>query len=348
MKIGVILPSLRNKAPIQVAKDIVDRLIYEGCEVEVFYFKDVVKEEEVVFNCPVKKISLFKKIDYGNYDIIHSHMLKPDCYVWLHRKRIKALCVSTLHNEIDKVLKDYYGVIVSKILTPLWVMFLKAQDQVVCLSKCAKTHLETEYKLKKATFIYNGRSLSSGVLRSHDVDILRSKREKFTVLGVIANISKIKGIEQIINSLDSLENYCLVIIGDGPDLESLKDLVQNKNLGDRCSFFGHKNSAHLFLKYIDIYMMTSYSEGFPLVLIEAAQYKKPIVCSNLPIFKEFFGVSEVSFFELDNGDSLIDAVKVANDRKGILSRNVYDVYLKKYTKNIMGENYYREFRSLLE
>jgi len=143
-----------------------------------------------------------------------------------------------------------------------------------------------------------------------------------------------------------LDDFCLVIIGDGPDLERLKNLVRGKGLDERCVFFGYKKNAYLFLEYIDIYMMTSYSEGFPLVMIEAAQYKKPIVCSNLPIFNEFFNENQVSFFELDNKHSLINAVKIAVNKKNILSKNIYDVYLEKYTKNIMGFNYYTEFKNL--
>jgi len=345
MNIAVILPSLKNTAPIQVAKDIVEKLIIEGCRVEVFYLKDII---ELSFNCPINKISLFEKFDFENYDVIHSHMIKPDFYIWYHKKNINSLCVSTLHNEIDKVLKDYYGILISKIFTPLWVMFLKAQDQVVCLSKVAKKYLEKKHNITSSTYIYNGRTVCDGLISSDDIDILKFKKEKYVILGVIANISKIKGIEQIINSLDKLDNYCLVIIGDGPDMERLKNLVRGKGLNERCMFFGYKKNAYLFLEYIDIYMMTSYSEGFPLVVIEAAQYKKPIVCSNLPIFNEFFNETQVSFFELDNKHSLISAVKFANDKKNILSKNIYDVYLEKYTKNIMGYNYYIKFKNLIK
>lgn len=345
MNIAVILPSLKNTAPIKVAKDIVEKLIIEGCRVEVFYLKEVV---EVSFDCPINKISLFEKFDFENYDVIHSHMIKPDFYIWYHKKNINGLCVSTLHNEIDKVLKDYYGILISKIFTPLWVMFLKAQDQVVCLSKVAKNHLEKKHNITRSTYIYNGRTVCDGLISSDDIDILKYKKEKYFILGVIANISKIKGIEQIINSLDNLNNYCLVIIGDGPDLEHLKHLVRKKGLDERCLFFGYKKNAYLFLEYIDIYMMTSYSEGFPLVVLEAAQYKKPIVCSNLPIFNEFFNETQVSFFELDNKHSLINAVKFAIDKKNILSKNIYDVYLEKYTKNIMGYNYYIKFKNLIK
>ena len=344
MNIAVILPSLKNTAPIQVAKDIVEKLIIEGCRVEVFYLKDII---ELSFDCPTNKISLFEKFDFEKFDVIHSHMIKPDFYIWYHKKKIKSLCVSTLHNEIDKVLKDYYGILISKIFTPLWVMFLKAQDQVVCLSNVAKYHLEKKHNITKSTYIYNGRTACDGLISSDDIDILNFKKEKYDILGVIANISKIKGIDQIINSLDKLDNYCLVIIGDGPDLERLKNLVREKELDERCVFFGYKKNAYKFLEHIDIYMMTSYSEGFPLVVIEAAQYKKPIVCSDLPIFNEFFNETQVSFFELDNKHSLINAVKIAVNKKNVLSKNIYDVYLEKYTKDIMGFNYYIKFKNLI-
>ena len=44
----------------------------------------------------------------------------------------------------------------------------------------------------------------------------------------------------------------LVIIGDGPDMERLKNLVRGKGLNERCMFFGYKKNAYLFLEYIFI------------------------------------------------------------------------------------------------
>ena len=345
MKIAVILPSLLDTAPIKVAKDIVETLISQGCKVDVFYLREPV---ELIFNCSVRRIGIFEKIEFEKYDFIHSHMLRPDFYIWIHRKSIQCVCVSTLHNEIGKVLEDYYGFIRSKIFTPLWVMFLRSHDKVVCLSKVAQNQLERKYRIKRVTYIYNGRTVPQSFISKIDKKILKAKAEQFILLGVIANISRIKGISQIIEVLDDLEEYCLVIIGSGPELEHLKLLAREKGLEDRCVFFGYKKNAFVFLEYIDVYMMTSYSEGFPLVLIEAAQYSKPTVCSNLPIFKEFFNKNQVSFFDLDNKASLIEAIKDAVDRKNILAENIYSAYVKKYTKDIMGENYYKLFKKLME
>jgi glycosyltransferase involved in cell wall biosynthesis len=345
MNIAVIVPSLKNKAPIQVAKDIVKQLLTKGCSVDVFYFEDVV---EVDFNCYSRRINLWNKINFKKYDVIHSHMLRPDFYIWLHRNKIEGVCVSTLHNEIDKILKNDYNYLIAEFFTKLWVSFLKSHNEVICLSKVAQKQLSIVYNFKNLDYIYNGRSVSDGVLGKTDIGILLDKKKEYILLGVIANISEIKGINQIIDSLVKLEDYCLVVIGDGPEREKLEDKVLQLNLGKRCVFFGHRENAHQFLYYIDIYMMTSFSEGFPLVLIEAAQYKKPTVCSHIPIFKEFFSKDEVVYFELNNVESLVCAIKEAYKRKDVLSRNIGIKYLKSYTLEIMGNNYFKKFKSLLK
>jgi len=344
MNLAVILPSLKNKAPIQVAKDIIDQLMKKGCKVDVYYFEDIV---ELEFNCPIKKIGLFEEFDYQKYDVIHTHMIRPDFYVWWHRKKITAICVSTLHNEIEKVFKDYYNLIVSKMFTKLWITFLKSQDEVICLSRYAKEQLLSNYDLKKVNYIYNGKSDEDAVMIKTDIDLLLIKKQKYILLGVIANISKIKGIEQIIDSLVELKNYCLIIIGEGPERERLETKAAKLNLKTRCVFLGYRKNAHLFLKHIDIYMMTSFSEGFPLVLIEAAQYKKSTVCSNLPIFKEFFSSEEVVFFELNNIESLVTAIKSAYSKRENLSRNIYSKYIESYSADIMGNNYLKRFEHLV-
>lgn len=345
MNIAIILPSLKNKAPIQIAKDIAHQLLIKGCTVDVYYFDNI---KEVEFNCNTQRIELMEEIDFAKYDVVHSHMLRSDFYVWLHRKKISAICVSTLHNEIDKVLKNDYNLLISKIFTKLWVLFLKSHDEVICLSKFAQNQLSAKFNFKKVNYIYNGRYVKEEMLALSDRSILIEKKKKYKLLGVIANVSRIKGIGQIIESLRYLEDYCLIVVGDGPERKALEDDIERLKIKDRCVFFGHRENAHFFLKYIDIYMMTSYSEGFPLVLLEAAQYKKPTVCSNIPLFREIFPEGEVVFFDLDDRSSLISAIKRADLKKEDLSEMINNRYKKSYSLNIMGTNYFERFKDLVK
>ena len=345
MKVAIVLPSLDDKAPINVAKEISDYLLSKNCYVVVFYFKSVV---ELDFNCPTKKIGLFERFNFNEFDIIHSHMIRADFYIWFQRNKIRTICVSTLHNEINKVLMDYYGLIISKIFTPLWIKFLKKQDLVICLSKHANFELNRKYNLTNSDFIYNGLTVSNGVIDSKIIKDFKRFSKNYTTLGVIANISKIKGIDQILEALVYLNEYNLIVVGSGPHLDRLKFKSKKLGISDRCLFLGYKKNAHNYLNYIDIYMLTSFSEGFPLSLLEAAQYKKAVVCSNLPIFKEFFDSSQVVFFELNDKESLINSVKFAKSNISSLSKNISKHYMKNYTSEVMGRNYFEKFNSLLQ
>ena len=87
MRVAFILPSLANKGPIIVARDIVNELSKkDDIECKVFYFDDIT---ELTFACPVKKISFISKINFEEFDIIHSHMLRPDLYAAFKLKRSK-------------------------------------------------------------------------------------------------------------------------------------------------------------------------------------------------------------------------------------------------------------------
>ena len=66
--------------------------------------------------------------------------------------------------------------------------------------------------------------------------------------------------------------------------------------------------------------MPSYSEGFPLAMLEAASMQKAIVCSDIPVFREIFSEQEIVTFELDNTNSLRDALITARREKEKLAK----------------------------
>jgi glycosyltransferase involved in cell wall biosynthesis len=340
MKIAYILPKLANQGPIIVAKDIIDNIKDRIELIDVYYFDDVV---EIDFECNIYKISFFDKIDFEKYDIVHSHMLRPDLYVWYHRKKshIKTLFVSTLHQNIYENLKGNYNSIVAVLFEIAWLFILKKQDIVVALTNEMKEFYLKKTKLNLST-IYNGRSINlngyNQSIKPEETFFLDVKK-KYKVIGAHCLLTKRKGISQVVKSLQYLKDYCLVIIGDGKEMEALIKLSADLNLIDRCFFLGYKTNAVEYLKYFDIYVMASYSEGFPLGLLEAGLNKLPVVCSNIPIFRELFSVKEVCFFELDNTDSLSEAIKLCYKDKEGFSSSIFHLIDEKYSVNRMSDNY---------
>lgn len=338
MKIAFILPSLSNKGPIIVAKDIIDNISKEN-EIDVYYFDDI---SEISINCNLIRISIFDKIDFGKYEVVHSHMLRPDFYVWFHKKNHKkTLFISTLHQNIYDNLKGNYNFLIAFIFEKIWLYFLTKQDIVVTLTNVMKNFYLKKSNLNMKT-IYNGRNIDFSLINQNsqsDNIFFERIKKNYKVIGVHCLLTKRKGVHQVIKTLNNLEDYALVIIGNGKEMVELKKLSEELNVNDRCFFLGYRSDAISLIKFFDVYVMSSYSEGFPLGLLEAGLCKLPIVCSDIPIFKELFDDSTVSFFELDNTISLTNSIRKCYENREDYKFKIFEVINEKYSLECMASNY---------
>lgn len=64
-------------------------------------------------------------------------------------------------------------------------------------------------------------------------------------------------------------NWQLVIVGDGPDLNTYKKIAKSLH---HITFVGHSNNVQEYYKKSKVFMMTSIWEGLPMTLIEAMHY----------------------------------------------------------------------------
>lgn len=345
MKIAYFLPSLDSKGPIIVVKMLTELLVQKGHIVTVYYFDDIVK---VHFNCEIKKISFNDKIDFDYYDILHSHCLRPDIYLVKWKKYIhKAKIVSTLHQDTFQSFKYEYNRITSFFFTLFWCLIQSKFDNVVCISK----QIEKKYCriiLTKVLTIYNGCSIEEGNT-NNDISLALSKiKEKYHVIGTYAYVTKRKGLEQVINSLLFLPDYAFVIIGDGPEILNLKKIAKKNSVEERVFFFSFQEKPYLYLKYFDLYIMPSYSEGFGLSMVEAALCKRPIVCSNLDSFHEIFPNREAIFFQPKNINDLQMKIKECYNMKELYSLKAYMRVVNAFTDKVMASNYEKLYNSILK
>ena len=84
--------------------------------------------------------------------------------------------------------------------------------------------------------------------------------------------------------------------------------------------------------------MPSRSEGFPLALLEAMMFYKPIVCSDISIFREIFTQGEAALFKLEDINSLISAIKLAMGNT-TMGEQMYHHYYMYFTPEKMCGRY---------
>lgn len=349
MKVAILLPSLNNKGPIIVARNLVNEMVTRNdVECEVFYFDPI---EKLKFNCPCTRITSLKDVDFDRFDILHTHLLRPDVKAGLRRRRLKHVkLVSTVHSYMKEDLTNSYGALVAGLARKLWCFILNRYDRVVCLSQDMVGYYSGAIRPELLTYIYNGRYIDHnlGMEVPHaDTAALTALRQQYAIIGGIGNITKIKGFEQLVHLLAINPRYGLVIIGDGVEKQPLEELAVSLGVEDRCLFLGYRANATAYYQHFDLYAMSSYSEGMPLVLMEAASNGLPTVCSDIPIFKELFDVSEVVFFELYNIEDLSRAMDEAIEKRETLSGNIRRKFINSYTAAIMCNNYLALYQQLL-
>lgn len=349
MKIAYILPALTPTGPINVAADLVQVMTAHGIECVVYYFDDTSNKR--VFQCLTQKISFRNYPDLSNFDILHSHGLRPDLFVLFYKLRFgKVKTVTTIHNFVFQDLISELGPIKGLLGGLLWLIAWSLHNKYVVLSETAKTYYTKYLRKSKIEVAYNTRIINKDVcISAEDSIFFKELRRKYEVVcASICRVTNRKGLDCIISAMSQLNlPVCYVIIGDGPELKNLKEQALSMGVRDRVFFLGNKANGYAFLPYIDIFCIPSHSEGFPLAMLEAAFYEKAVVSSDIPVFREIFSEQEIVICEENNVESYVQGIIKAIEQKEALSRNIKLRFDKDYSPTTFYNNYKAIYDSLV-
>jgi glycosyltransferase involved in cell wall biosynthesis len=347
MRIAFILPSLACTGPIIVARNLIQQLKKRAELIDVYYFHD---KKELEFDCDTYRIDPRTEIPFDCYDIIHAHMLMPNRYLWLHRRKINAKIITTLHQFISYSLRTDFNFLASLIYTPFWYKYLKSADHIVYISESLKAGSYMHLRACNSSCIYNGIDISNAdeMIAPGDLEQIKRLKQKYKLIGNFSNFTYRKGIDQMINCLSKNTELALLLIGNGKVLNDLKKQAEKLNVADRCLFLGFRPIVLPYYKLLDGYVMPSRSEAFGLSLVEAAAFNVPIVCSDLPTFRELFDESEVCFFKAENINSLNNAINIALQPNTAKSANAFERYKNNYTTELMSEGYWKLYEKLIK
>lgn len=360
MEIAYIVPKLAQKGPVTVAYELVCQMMAHGHVCTVFYFDE--GPDELGFPCETRRIGWpgaraadggTGGLDFNRFDIVHSHGLRPDAYVCLHKPaRSHARCVTTLHNYVFDDLRYQYNRLTAFWAGRAWLAALRRHDTVVTLSRDALRYYSRFLPQRKLTYAYNTRRLPEDAAQGGPQPLSEAEIAQATgfaaecpyLIGVHAALTARKGIDQLLRVLPQLPDYRLLVIGDGHERAALERLSAAEGIADRVRFLGYKPNASRYLPLYDLYALPSRSEGFPLALLEAAAHGMAVVCSDIPVFKELVTDNEAALFESENPDALRAAIVNATARKAELARNLHDRYLAAFSP----EHFYARYMEIYE
>lgn len=161
-------------------------------------------------------------------------------------------------------------------------------NRTICVSKAVKKGLMNFVKPKnhdKLVVIYDGIST-----QKNEISNPLNLREKFGIdankklIGNIANHVPAKDLEtfiktahHLIHQLHQTEVHFIVIGEETAITPSLNELIDELNLTKQITFAGKIPHAKELIPQLDIFFMSSKSEGLPLTIYESFLYEKPVV-----------------------------------------------------------------------
>ena len=104
-------------------------------------------------------------------------------------------------------------------------------------------------------------------------------------MGTVARLDPIKNHEMMIRSLKAVQalhpDTYLIIVGDGPERQRLQCLASDFQLGRHVIITGYREDTEAFYKIMDLFLLTSFSEGMAMTLLEAMACGLPCVATDV-------------------------------------------------------------------
>ena len=105
------------------------------------------------------------------------------------------------------------------------------------------------------------------------------------VLGSVARLAPVKGLPTLLRAVAPLlarrEDVWLVLVGDGPDRDSLESLAAGLGITPRVCFTGALSNDPNLHHFFDVSVLPSLSEAFPNSVVEAMAAARPVIASRV-------------------------------------------------------------------
>ncbi len=155
-------------------------------------------------------------------------------------------------------------------------------DKVICVSNSVKGVMERDYGLSHVETIYNPIDTASILELSKEPGNIEIS-QGFNIISV-GRLTYQKGYDLLIPIISKLIkkglNIQLYLLGDGSERKALEQIIQEEQISNHIHLLGYVKNPYPIMKQMDLFVSSSRSEGYCLVIAEALTLGLPIVSMN--------------------------------------------------------------------
>lgn len=256
-------------------------------------------------------------------DVLHCHQYTPYFYGVLGAAMTGAKVIFTEHGRFHPDERKLKRVV----LNPFLSMLTHRITAISAATREALVRFEN-FPGKKIRIVYNG--ISEIPFGTRDGGPLRESLgipPGARVLGTVARLDPIKNQRMMVKGLKIVQQTYpgtyLVIVGGGPERRNLEDLVSRLQLSSSVIFTGFREDVPRFYEIMDVFLLTSFSEGTAMTLLEAMAAALPCIVTNVGGNVEIVEAGETGFI-------------VPNDDEATLARKICTLFADSALRKRMG------------
>ncbi len=278
--------------------------------------------------------------------IVHSHKEKTTFHSLLARRRNSFKLVSTHHNWLtDTWNLRFYGAIDKRLAA-----FCDAR---VGVSQAVVRELARFGPSQRLHYVGNGVDpdlLWASTSREAAKSALGLRSSP--VVGFVGRLSRPKGLHFLLDALSQVEEATqLIVVGDGEERGALEERVRTLGLSSRVHFFGRRRDIRPFYSAMDLCVLPSLVEAFPMVLLEAMACAVPTLATNVGDVSRIVD-QDVTGWVVTPG-STIELARVLKDALAkpqqllAMGERARERVIQHFSSRRMAERYLEIYRSVL-
>lgn len=286
---------------------------------------------------PIKAVNMIKKM---NLDVIHSNVeFTVGIFARVVSEQLSIPLVHTYHTNWEdythyitknkKILDD----ICKKLLKYLVVFFEdKTVTELIVPSNKIYNLFKDKYKFTKNIHIIQTGIETSKFYKENfnqkDINSLKKKlgiKKKNFVVMTVSRLAKEKSVDRIINNHKELvkkySNMNLLIVGDGPDIDKLKDEAKSLGVSDSVIFTGKVSLSDIPIYYQlgNVFVTASKSETQGLTVVEAISSSLPVVAVKDDSFVNSV-IEDFNGFVFTDDEKYINSISKLYEDKDLYNR----------------------------
>lgn len=250
------------------------------------------------------------------YDIEVSYLEGPSARIISGCKNGKTKRVTWIHSKLNKIsaASSFYSFSEAE-------KCYESFDSIVCVSKGIENSFKELFPKTNSRILLN--TIDSRKIKElSEKKTIEKKNNGVTELIAVGTLKKVKGFSRLINIVKrfSDENYniCLKICGDGPQKSELMNQIQRLNIEDKVKLLGFQSNPYQFMKNADLFVCSSYSEGYSTVTAEALILGLPVCTTKVPGMDELLGNNEFGMITENSEEDLYMGIKKLLDNPSLL------------------------------